>query len=84
MPYGERIRYVAFVENQKEIESGWDATFGDRGNEIVFIGQDMDESGIRSELDACLATDEELAIEKWVKGYDDAWPVQRAYPLKST
>lgn len=82
MPYGERIRYAAFVENQKQIEAGWDVTFGDRGNEMVFIGQDMDEGRIRSDLNACLATDAELATQKWKKGYRDDWPVQRAYPLK--
>ena len=29
--------------NQKVIESSWSNTFGDRNNEIVFIGQDMDQ-----------------------------------------
>ncbi|MEL6275558.1 MAG: GTP-binding protein, partial [Bacteroidota bacterium] len=82
MPYGERIRYVSFVNNQKEIESNWNQTFGDRKNEIVIIGQDMDEEFIKAALDACLATDEELATRKWEKGYDDEWPVQRAYRLQ--
>ena len=82
MPYEQRIRYLAFVENQKQIESNWDATFGDRGNEIVFIGQDMDEALIRSQLDACLATDEELATQRWKSGYSDEWPVPRSYPLQ--
>jgi G3E family GTPase len=81
MPFAKRIQYASFVHNQKEIETGWDKTFGDRNNEIVFIGQDMDEMRIRAELDACLATDAELATQKWVKGYDDSWPVQRAYAL---
>ncbi len=82
MPYEKRIQFVAFIENQKHIEAGWDGTFGDRKNEIVFIGQDMDEIAIKSELDACLATDEELATQKWKKGYDDDWPLQRAYALE--
>lgn len=81
MPFAKRIQYASFVHNQKEIETGWDKAFGDRNNEIVFIGQDMDEMRIRAELDACLSTDEELATQKWVKGYDDSWPVQRAYAL---
>ena len=82
MPYQKRIKYVAFLENQEQIETGWNATFGDRKNEIVFIGQDMDEALIRSELDDCLATDEELATKKWEEGYDDEWPVQRVHPLE--
>ena len=43
MSFEERIQYISFVENQKQIETGWDKTFGDRKNEIVFIGQEMDE-----------------------------------------
>lgn len=81
MPFEQRTRYVSFVENQKQIEADWDKTFGDRKNEIVFIGQDMNEKLIRQHLDACLATDRELATKKWQKGYKDEWPVQRAYPL---
>ena len=42
----------------------------------------MDEVKIREELNACLATDKELATQKWEQGYDDEWPVQRAYALQ--
>lgn len=77
MPYGDRMQFAAFVENQKHIESGWDKVFGDRKNEIVFIGQDMKEEQIKNELDACLLNDEELEKEKWKNGYEDSWPVQR-------
>ncbi|MGK0363524.1 MAG: G3E family GTPase [Saprospiraceae bacterium] len=82
MPYGERIQYMAFVDNQKKIESNWDKAFGDRKNEIVFIGQDMDEEQIRLQLNACLATNEELSTQKWEEGYVDEWPVQRVYALE--
>ncbi|CAL2106251.1 putative metal chaperone YciC [Tenacibaculum sp. 190524A02b] len=78
MTFEERIQYMAFVENQEEIESGWDHKFGDRKNEIVFIGQNMDETLIRSHLDACLITDEEVLLGHWKEGYEDNWPVQRA------
>ncbi len=81
MPFEERIRYVDFIENQKQIESGWDKTFGDRKNEIVFIGQNMDEALMRSELDACLATNKEIDSDKWIAGYEDSWPVARAHVL---
>ncbi len=82
MPFEKRIRYVAFVENQRQIEADWDGTFGDRKNEIVFIGQDLDEENIRSALDACLATEAELTTQKWRQGYDDEWPVQKVYTLE--
>lgn len=36
--------------------------FGDRRQEIVLIGIDMDETDMRSRLDACLLTDPEMAL----------------------
>jgi len=49
MTFEKRSRYMAFVENQAEIESDWDTTFGDRKNELVFIGQDLDRTQITAE-----------------------------------
>ncbi len=82
MPYEKRMEYYSFQKAQEEIEEDWDSKFGDRKNEIVFIGQDMEEALIRSELDACLATEEELATQKWKQGYNDEWPIPRAYALQ--
>ena len=62
-----RLNYSAFVENQNQIEEDWDKTFGDRKNEIVFIGQEMNEDKIRNDLDGCLLNDEELFKENWKK-----------------
>jgi G3E family GTPase len=81
MPFDKRIQFMPFVENQAQIEENWDVTFGDRKNEIVFIGQDMEEAQIRADLNACLLTDAEIATGDWKHGYDDVWPVQRAYPV---
>lgn len=81
MPFEKRIQYLAFVENQQLIEADWDGTFGDRKNEIVIIGQDLEEAKIKSALDACLATEEELNRQKWKQGYEDVWPVPRVYPM---
>ncbi len=36
----------------------WDARYGDRVQELVFIGQRMDEADLRARLDACLLDDE--------------------------
>lgn len=82
MPYEKRIQSGVFIENQKHIESGWDKMFGDRKNEIVFIGQNMNEDNIKLELENCLSTDEELTKVSWKTGYDDDWPVQRAYAME--
>ena len=43
-----------------------DPTWGDRRQEIVFIGAGlMNEGWIRNELDACLIEDEDFAPERW-------------------
>jgi G3E family GTPase len=54
MSYSERIRYASFVENQEEVEKRWDKKYGDRYNELVIIGQDMDKAAIYQSLEACL------------------------------
>jgi G3E family GTPase len=49
--------------------------WGDRRQELVFIGMDMDEAGIRARLDACLLTDAEMALGRagWMK-FPDPFP----------
>lgn len=59
MPYQERIRYVSYVDNKAYIESRWSKQWGDRLNELVFIGQDMDKQGIITGLEQCLLQDNE-------------------------
>ena len=82
MTFEKRMRNLSFIQNQKEIESDWDKNFGDRKNELVFIGQKMDEQLIRKELDYCLATEEELNSQEWKAGYSDNWPVERMKPIE--
>ncbi len=45
----------------------WHPDWGDRRQEIVLIGQDMDEAALRAVLDACLLSDAEMALgpEGW-------------------
>ena len=59
------------------IESDWDKSFGDRKNELVFIGQDMDEKLIKIQLNFCLSTEKEIESKRWKDGFEDAWPINR-------
>ncbi|MEM7202916.1 MAG: zinc metallochaperone GTPase ZigA [Planctomycetota bacterium] len=45
-----------------EIEEHWVEPFGDRRQELVMIGRDVDEAALRQRLDACLLNDAELAL----------------------
>jgi G3E family GTPase len=74
MPYQQRVQYAAFVDNQYEIERRWHKEFGDRINELVLIGQDMDEATIRAELDACLCTDAEVKAMWQGQRFKDPFP----------
>ena len=47
MPFNERTKYQAYVDNVKEIESRWSKRFGVRQNELVTIGQDLDKETIQ-------------------------------------
>ena len=77
MPFEQRITQLPFIENKEEIESNWDKNFGDRKNEIVFIGKDLNEELIRSLLDNCISTNEEIFSGKWKNGFEDKWPIER-------
>jgi G3E family GTPase len=75
MSFMQRIRYQAFVENQKAIEKRWDKRFGDRQNELVIIGQDLDKEVIVGELEACLCTDSEIHFMEKKGRFNDPFPV---------
>jgi G3E family GTPase len=75
MPFSERITFSSFLDNQKSIEQNWDKTYGDRLNELVIIGQDLNKNQIIVQLESCLCSDYE--IKKWQEGntYTDNWPI---------
>ncbi|MGG3927920.1 GTP-binding protein [Metabacillus fastidiosus] len=52
------------LKEEPELLAKWDENFGDRQNELVFIGIEMDEQEIIKSLDNCLLTDIEMQ-EQW-------------------
>lgn len=76
MPYSERIKYAAFVYNQENIESRWNKKWGDRLNELVFIGQDIEKEKMIKELNSCLLQDNEQALFESHFGFNDPFPME--------
>ena len=76
-------RWPDHPEWRQHIAKSWDAVYGDRRQEIVFIGTEMDEAEIRRRLDACLVGDADaLAMQPaaWKK-LADPFPIwKRAEP----
>jgi G3E family GTPase len=75
MPFKERTRYPSYIENQEYIESKWDKNFGDRMNELVIIGQDLDKEQIQYEMENCLLDSYELADFLNGEKFKDNWPI---------
>lgn len=67
---GEDPRLIA---SEQGVE--WDSLVGDRRQEIVFIGMNLDQLAIRSALDQCLLTDKEwnASAETWAH-FADPFP----------
>jgi G3E family GTPase len=57
-------RWPEDEESLKVIKENWVEPFGDMRQELVFIGQDMDETQVRNRLDDCLISDQELLAGK--------------------
>ncbi|RJS93367.1 GTP-binding protein [Salinisphaera sp. Q1T1-3] len=66
-------------DTRAEVQRHWDRDYGDRRQEIVVIGIDMDETTLTARLDACLLTDDEIAAgwAAWQR-LADPFPTWRA------
>ena len=70
-----RVAVADRPEYHASIKANWEEPFGDMRQELVFIGQGMDEARIRQALDACLLTDDELLRGKtYWKTLEDPFP----------
>jgi G3E family GTPase len=62
---------------RKNLRKHWNEIYGDRRQEIVFIGVGMDEASIRARLDACLVLGRPaMNVAEWAK-LPDPFPVWR-------
>ena len=71
----DRSQWPNHPEDLAAIEEKFDGPYGDRRQEIVFIGQNLDSEAATRALDACLLTDAELAAgpREW-KLFNDPFP----------
>lgn len=74
MPFAERIQFQSLIDNKEYIESKWNKQWGDRMNELVFIGQDLDKESMINELEKCLIQDHELINFNNKIDFDDPFP----------
>lgn len=74
MPLSHRVQYSSFIENQAIIEERWDKDWGDRTNELVFIGQDLDRELIQKDLQNCLVRETEARMVKEKRDFHDPFP----------
>lgn len=74
MPYSERIRYASYVHNKEHIEGRWSKQWGDRMNELVFIGQHMDKEKMMADLEECLLRDSEQHLFDYRIRFNDPFP----------
>ncbi|AZA76638.1 GTP-binding protein [Chryseobacterium sp. G0186] len=74
MPMSHRVQYASFIENQEFIERRWDKNWGDRINELVFIGQNLDKEQMQQDLSDCLINDQEKILLDKNQEFEDPFP----------
>jgi len=73
---GGSSRLEKAAENKDFIEGKWSKQWGDRMNELVFIGQDMDKEKITVDLEDCLLQLEEEILYTSDHKFEDSFPTE--------
>ena len=62
-------RWPTDPESVEDVRAIWEKDVGDARQELVLIGMDMNEPALRASFDACLLTDDEMALgpKGWMK-----------------
>lgn len=67
----EAMQRHSLADYERARREEWSEEWADRRQEIVFIGQRLDEAGVRAVLDGCLLTDEEMAGYREAQARDE-------------
>lgn len=62
------------MDNQEYIERKWSKEWGDRMNELVFIGQDIEKEKMIADLENCLLKENEQQQFDRKDGFLDPFP----------
>ncbi len=75
-----QTRWPGPGQGLEEVQAKWAEPWGDRRQELVFIGSDMDRAGLTSALDDALVSETEFCPERWARLPDPfpAWRRQAA------
>ncbi|MCD9017066.1 GTP-binding protein [Fulvivirgaceae bacterium QH1ED-6-2] len=75
VPQAARIKHPVYQENKLALQKKWHTTWGDRLNELVIIGQDLNVAHVTYGLEQCLCDDAEVA--RYLEGgiFNDPWPL---------
>jgi G3E family GTPase len=57
-----RLEWPEEAEARAQVDHDWQEPWGDRRQELVFIGVELDEARLRAQLEAALLSDEELLL----------------------
>ncbi|CQR54902.1 GTP-binding protein [Paenibacillus riograndensis] len=73
LPEEQQLEVLA---TEPDMKARWDETWGDRMNEVVFIGVGINRAGIEARLDRCLLNEEEMQ-QDWSRFNNPLpWPAE--------